>query len=129
MINGKAIETTKKEKAESNNNQGIDNDTSSDNFYAYGDGDYVATGLKVTKYAVLHVDYYGSGHFSVTSYEGNEYDDLLVNTTGAYSGNVLVDHSSNFQLEIKASGKWNITLFKDLFFEDKEQFSFVRCCN
>lgn len=105
----KAIETTKKEKAESNNNQGIDNDTSSDNFYAYGDGDYVATGLKVTKYAVLHVDYYGSGHFSVTSYEGNEYDDLLVNTTGAYSGNVLVDHSGNFQLEIKASGKWNIT--------------------
>ena len=88
----------------------IKNETSSDDFYAYGDGDYVATGLNVTGYAVLHIDYTGAGNFSVVSYEGDKYDNLLVNAIGNYSGDVLVDHSGSFSLEIKADdGNWNIT--------------------
>ena len=103
--------------------QGIENDTSSDGFYAYGDGDYVANGLKVTRYAVLHVDYTGDGYFSVTSYERDDYDSLLVNTVDNYSGDVLIDHSGEFQLEIKSSnGNWNITS-SGLSIDDTTSFS------
>lgn len=103
--------------------QGIENDTSSDGFYAYGDGDYVASGLKVTRYAVLHIDYTGDGYFSVTSYEGDEYDSLLVNAIDNYSGDVLVDHSGDFQLQIKSSrGNWNITS-SGLTIDDTTSFS------
>lgn len=87
----------------------IKNNTSTDNFWAEGSGDYVATGLKVTGYGVLHIEYYGEGNFSVISYENDNYDDLLVNEIGNYSGDVLVDHSGTFELEISAEGSWKIT--------------------
>lgn len=87
----------------------IINNTSSGNFAANGSGDYVAEGLKVTQYAVLHIEYNGSGNFSVISYEGDDYDELLVNTIGNYSGDVLITHSGNFNLEINAKGNWSIT--------------------
>ena len=89
--------------------EAIINNTSSNGFYASGRGDYVATGLTVTGYAVLHIEYTGDRHFSVVSYEGDDYDDLLVNTTGYYVGDVLIDHTGNFDLEINATGEWSIT--------------------
>ena len=92
--------------------QTIINNTSSGGFQAEGNGDYVAKGLHVTGCAVLHIEHTGDGHFAVTSYEGadgDDYDSLLANTTGNYSGDVLIDHSGDFVLEIKANGHWKIT--------------------
>lgn len=100
----------------------IINNTSANGFYANGNGDYVATGLKVTDYAVLHIEYQGEQYFSVVSYEGDLYDDLLVNTTGSYSGDVLIDHSGDYSLEIKATGDWNITS-SGLLIDDTTSFS------
>lgn len=88
----------------------INNDTSTRGFKAQGSGDYVATGLIVEGYGVLHVSYNGTGNFSIVSYENDEYDDLLVNNIGSYSGDVLIDHSGTFSIEINADeGNWNIT--------------------
>ena len=87
----------------------IINNTSANGFRAEGSGDYVAEGLKVTEYAVLHIEYNGLGNFSVISYEGDDYDELLVNRIGNYSGDVLITHSGNFNLEINAKGNWSIT--------------------
>ena len=88
----------------------INNDTSTGGFKAQGSGDYVATGLIVEGYGVLHVSYNGTGNFSIVSYENDEYDDLLVNNIGSYSGDVLIDHSGTFSIEINADeGNWNIT--------------------
>ncbi len=71
----------------------IDNPTSTGGWGAHGTGDYVAEGLNVEGYAVLTINYYGDGNFSVVSYEnGDDYDDLLVNEIGNYSGRVLIDH-------------------------------------
>ncbi len=98
------------------------NNTSTDGFWAEGSGDYVANGLKVTGYGVLHVEYYGKGNFSVTSYENDEYDDLLVNEIGNYSGDVLIDHSGTFELEISGEGSWSITS-SGLSVDDKTSFS------
>lgn len=100
----------------------IKNNTSTDNFWANGSGDYVATGLKVTGYGVLHVEYYGEGHFSVISYENDDYDDLLVNETGNYSGDVLIDHTGTFELAISAEGSWKITS-SGLSIDDTTSFS------
>lgn len=87
----------------------IVNNTSSDGFWANGNGDYVAEGLNVTNYAVLHISHTGSHNFAVTLYKDDEYEDLLVNTIGNYTGDVLVDGSGTYELEISADGDWNIT--------------------
>ncbi len=101
----------------------IMNNTSTDGFWAEGSGDYVATGLNVTRYGVLHIEYSGEGHFSVISYEGDDYDELLVNTTDYYSGDVLIDHSGSFSLEISASeGSWSISS-SGLSIDDSTSFS------
>ena len=114
---------TKSDKKSSGTKKGIENDTSSDDFYAYGDGDYVASGLKVTRYAVLHIEYTGTGHFSVTSYIGDDYQDLLANEVGNYTGDVLVDESGDYTLQIKArDGNWNITS-SGLTIDDTTSFS------
>lgn len=87
----------------------IDNPTSTGGWSAQGSGDYVAEGLTVEGYAVLTINYYGDGHFAVVSYEnGDDYDDLLVNKIGNYSGQVLIDHGGTFDLEITADGEWTI---------------------
>lgn len=87
----------------------IDNPTSTGGWSAQGSGDYVAEGLKVEGYAVLTINYYGEGNFSVVSYEnGDDYDDLLVNEIGNYSGQVLIDRGGTFDLEITADGEWTI---------------------
>ena len=100
----------------------INNDTSSGGFSAYGSGDDVVTGLTVTKYAVLHIEHTGARNFAVISYEGDDYDDLLVNTIGNYSGDVLIDHSGEIDLEITADGDWNITS-SGLTIDDTTSFS------
>lgn len=87
----------------------IINNTSAGGFWANGSGDYVASGLKITEYGVLHIEYNGEGNFSVTSYENDDYDGLLVNEIGNYSGDVLIDHSGTFELQIEAEGSWSIT--------------------
>ena len=87
----------------------IVNNTSSDGFWANGNGDYVAEGLNVTNYAVLHISHTGSRNFIVKLYKDDEYEDLLVNTIGSYTGDVLVDGSGTYELEISADGDWNIT--------------------
>ena len=87
----------------------IVNNTSSDGFWANGNGDYVAEGLNVTNYAVLHISHTGSRNFIVKLYKDDEYEDLLVNTIGSYTGDVLVEGSGTYELEISADGDWNIT--------------------
>lgn len=42
-------------------------------------------------------------------YKDDEYEDLLVNTIGSYTGDVLVEGSGTYELEISADGDWNIT--------------------
>lgn len=87
----------------------INNPTSTGGWSAQGSGDYVAEGLTVEGYAVLTINHYGDGHFAVVSYEnGDDYDDLLVNKIGNYSGQVLIDHGGTFDLEITADGEWTI---------------------
>lgn len=101
----------------------IINNTSAHGFWANGNSDYVAEGLKVTGYAVLHVKHSGDSHFSVISYEnGEDYDELLVNTSEPYEGDVLISHSGNFSLEINAEGDWSITS-SGLSIDDSTYFS------
>lgn len=87
----------------------IINNTSTDGFWAKGNGDYVASGLNVTGYGVLNITNSGDSNFIVEVYEGDELVDIIVNEIGNYSGTVLIDHSGAFDLEIKSSGSWNIT--------------------
>ena len=100
----------------------IINDTSTDNFWTKGTGDYVAQGLKVKNYGVLHITHSGSENFIVKLYKNKEYENLLVNTIGNYTGDVLVDGSGEYELEIKADGNWNITS-DGLTIDDKTSFS------
>ncbi len=101
----------------------IVNNTSGNGFWAEGNGDYVAQGLNVSGgYAVLHVESYDKGHFSVVTYKNDEYDDLLVNTTDTYSGDVLVEGSGEFELKITAKGAWKITS-RSLEIDDTTSFS------
>ncbi len=100
----------------------IVNNTSTGDFWAKGSGDYIAKGLKVTSYGILHISHSGSRHFSVTLYKNGEYEDLLVSTTGNYNGDVFVDGSGEYELEIKADGAWNITS-NGLSIDDKTSFS------
>jgi hypothetical protein len=51
----------------------------------------------------------GSGNFAVISYSGTEYDDLLVNTIGSYSGRVYVAPGVNL-LKVTSSGSWSVDL-------------------
>ena len=87
----------------------IVNNTSTGGWWANGTGDYVASGLTVTNYGVLHIEYNGEGYFSVKSYENDEYDELLVSNVGSYSGDVLIDHSGTFDIVIESEGDWSIT--------------------
>ncbi len=87
----------------------VNNNTSANGFWANGTGDYVASGLNVENYAVLHITYTGSRNFVVKLYKDDEYEDLLVNTIGDYTGDVLVEGSGNYSLEIKATDSWDIT--------------------
>lgn len=101
----------------------INNETSANGFWAEGSGDYIAAGLKVTGgYAVLHVENYSDNHFSVVSYKDGEYDDLLVNTSDPYSGDVLIDSSGDFELEISSKGEWKISS-RGLDIDDSTYFS------
>ena len=100
----------------------IVNNTSTGDFWAKGSGDYVAKGLKVTNYGILHVSHSGNSNFVVKLYKDNSYEDLLVNTIGDYSGDVFVDGSGEYELEIKADGAWNITS-NGLSIDDKTSFS------
>ena len=106
----------------------IDNPTSTGGWGAHGTGDYVAEGLNVEGYAVLTINYYGDGNFSVVSYEnGDDYDDLLVNEIGNYSGRVLIDHGGKFDLEINADGEWTIET-SGLSVDDSTSFSGTGDC-
>lgn len=125
--NKRATETPTKKATESpkappTEKEKITNNTSAHGFWANGSGDYVAEGLKVTKYAVLHIKHTGDSNFQVTSYNGDSYDDLLVNEIGDYEGDVLIEHSGDFSLEIKAGGNWNITS-SGLSIDDTTSFS------
>ncbi len=101
----------------------IEDNASSDGFWAEGNGDYVADGLHVKNYAVLHIEHNGDGGFSVVSYEGDEYDELLVAEVGNYSGDLLIDHSGDFNLEVKcSSGNWSIKS-SELSIDDSSSFS------
>ncbi len=102
----------------------IINNTSANGFWAEGNGDYVAKGLNVSGgYAVLHVENYNSkGHFSVITYKNDDYQDLLVNTSESYSGDVLVVGSGEYELKITAKGAWKITS-RGLDIDDTTSFS------
>lgn len=81
---------------------------------------YTGTGstvLDIDKWpgpAVLHITNNSSRYFSVESYDANnERMDLLVNTSGPYDGQVLIDlyeedHTS--RLAIEATGDWTIDI-------------------
>lgn len=49
----------------------------------------------------------GGGNFSVISYTGSEYGDLLVNEIGSYSGTVYIAAGIN-RLKVSSSGSWTI---------------------
>ena len=101
----------------------IYNPTSTGGWGAQGNGDYVAQGLHVDGYAVLTINHYGDSNFAVTSYQnGDDYDDLLVNVVGNYSGTVLIEHSGTFDLEIQADGEWSIQT-SGLLIDDTTTFS------
>ena len=101
--------TTESIVEQSSKEEKINNNTSSNGFWANGTGDYVASDLNVDNYAILHITYTGSRNFVVKLYKDDEYEDLLVNTIGDYSGDVLVEGSGNYSIEIKATDSWNIT--------------------
>lgn len=105
------VNIAKKKKVTKPQPETVYNNSSTNNFNANGTGDFVAKGLKVENYAVLTINYTDAtnSNFTVTSYEGDDYDDLLVNTIGNYSGKVLIDHSGTFDLEIKSNGSWSIS--------------------
>ena len=107
-----AEETTEKETeppTEKPTERTIQNNTSTDGFWANGSGDYVATGLHVTGYGILNITNYGDSNFIVVVYEGDKRVGSIVNEIGNYSGTVLIDHSGTFDLEVKSNGSWDIT--------------------
>lgn len=88
--------------------QTIYNPSKNPNWSWQGSGDYVATGLEVTDYAVLNISHNGSSNFYVRVISDNNTDGL-VNEIGSYNGQVLIDESGTYEVEIHADGNWNIT--------------------
>lgn len=58
---------------------------------------------------VARISNKGGSNFAVISYSGTDYDDLLVNTIGSYSGRVYVAPGVNL-LKITSSGSWSVEL-------------------
>ncbi len=59
--------------------------------------------------AVAHITHSGGSNFSVITYNGPTYGDLLVNETGKYDGTAIIaDWDSIDSLEITADGPWTI---------------------
>jgi hypothetical protein len=71
-----------------------------------GSGDEILMVLSFGQTATIEGNS-GNRHFAVKSY-GASRDDLLVNTTDAYSGNVLLK-GDPIVLEVIAAGEWSIT--------------------
>lgn len=117
-----AQKATEKPTEKSTEKKSIINNTSTDGFWAKGEGDYVATGLNVTDYGVLNITYSGDSNFIVKLYENDELKKLLVNEVGVYSGSVLIEDSGTYDLEIKSNGSWNITS-SGLTIDDTTSFS------
>lgn len=114
--------TTEKPKEKSTEKESIINNTSTDGFWAKGEGDYVATNLNVTGYGVLNITYSGGSNFIVKLYENDKVKKLLVNEIGNYSGSILIEDSGTFDIEIKSSGSWDITS-SGLTIDDTTSFS------
>lgn len=90
-------------------NSKITTNSSTGGFQVSGSGKCVAEGLKVEEYGVLHINYTGSDFFAVMSHEDGGYDEYLVSELGDFSGDVLIDHSGTFDIEIMGKGDWSIT--------------------
>lgn len=80
-----------------------------------GYGDDIVVLPKSQKAIMVTSKHSGSGHFSIVSRSANYgYGDLLVNTTGQYSGTTAVgvdlDEDPTGIFEIDANGPWSITL-------------------
>lgn len=88
---------------------------------ATGVGDSV---IKITKPggatspALVTATHNGQGHFAITALDsGLNWNDLLVNTIGPYSGTTILDWymfqpERSTYLEIKANGRWTVTIKK-----------------
>lgn len=100
----------------------IVNHSSANGFWAEGNGDYVAEGLKITDCAILYFDYSGEHNFIVTLYKGDERVSGVVNEIGSYTGSVLVSGSGEYSLQIKSSGNWSIKS-SGLSIDDSTSFS------
>jgi hypothetical protein len=72
-------------------------------------------GDKIVKFAaqdeptIARISTKGGGNFSVVSYAGSAYDDLLVNEIGSYAGTVYVAPGVN-RLRVQSSGSWKIEI-------------------
>lgn len=89
--------------------QTIYNPTRNPNWGWQGSGDYVATDLKVSNYAVLTATHTGNSNFIVHAYDEDGSRIGLINEIGNYSGQVLIDESGVYEIEIIADGNWNIS--------------------
>lgn len=79
-------------------------------YFSYkGNGDDVVTGVMVDTTSCAHIKNSGTGHFAVKGYYGNERE-LLVNTTKAYDGEVLLAGGYEYDFEVNAKGEWMIEI-------------------
>ena len=101
--------TTTKKRTTTTTKQTIYNPSENPNWGWQGSGDYVATGLKVSNYAVLTATHTGNSNFIVHTYDEDGRTIGLINEIGNYRGQVLIDESGIYEIEIIADGNWNIT--------------------
>lgn len=78
-------------------------------FFYEGNGDDVVTGVMVDTTSCAHIKNSGTGYFAVKGYYGNE-KELLVNTTKAYDGEVLLAGGFEYDFEVNAKGEWTIEI-------------------
>ena len=74
-----------------------------------GKGDKVVKVSAQESPLVARITNKGQSNFSVTSYIGSMYDDLLVNEIGGYAGSVWVNPGVT-RLKVNSSGRWTIVL-------------------
>lgn len=81
-------------------------------YFSYkGSGDDVVTGVMVDTTSCAHIKNSGTRYFSVKGYYGNE-KELLVNTTEAYDGEVLLAGGYEYDFEVNAKGEWTIEIYE-----------------
>ena len=74
---------------------------------AKGSGDKIVKLAAQEEPTIAKITAKGGGNFAVISYAGSDYDDLLVNEVGSYSGTVYVAAGVT-RFKITSSGTWTI---------------------